>query len=518
MLPGDSTQTPSHNLHPLLSGLAIFYFLLEWIVPTLGDYGYFIDEFYYLACADHLSLGYVDHPPLSVFLLWIVRGILGDSLIAIRFVPALAGGFTVLVVGIIARSLGANALGQILAAGAMMTGLVYQIVFSYFSMNALSILLWAVGFLILVKIEKENEPRWWLVFGMITGLGLLNKHTFILFPAGLFVGLLLTPARRHLTSRWLWAGCLIAICLFVPNLIWQMTNGWPSIEFYRNADFYKNVPTPPQLVLLNQILAVNPGTLIVWVTGLVFLLVSKRGQPLRHLGWIYPVLLVLMFVSQNSRPDRIAEAYIILFGVGGTYLSSLCSRKPLGWLQWAIPTIFVITGLALVPLSLPLLPVNETASYAATLGVVPQVEKSEGEKPQLPLWLGHKIGWERFVDDIEAVASELDPAELQRAVILVPTYGQAGATELLGRGRQLPPVYATQNNYFHWGPPPDPVKVAIMAGFAEETVRSLFGEAEVVRIHDCDRCIRWRDDMPIWIARNPKMALKDVWPLLRHYE
>jgi hypothetical protein len=36
-------------------------------------YGYFRDEFYYLACADHLAWGYVDHPPLSVLLLWIVR-------------------------------------------------------------------------------------------------------------------------------------------------------------------------------------------------------------------------------------------------------------------------------------------------------------------------------------------------------------------------------------------------------------------------------------------------------------
>lgn len=517
MLKND-TETRAQRLNRLVYGLAAFYFILEWILPTLGQYGYFIDEFYYLACAGHLGLGYVDHPPLSVFLLWFVRLVLGDSLIAIRFMPALAGGFTVLLVGIIARRLGANGLGQILAAGAMMTGLVYQVVFSYFSMNALSIMLWAVGFLILVKIEKENEPRWWLVFGIVTGLGLLNKHTFILFPAGLFVGLLLTPARRHLASRWLWAGGLIAICLFVPNLIWQMINGWPSFEFYRNADFYKNVPTPPQLVLLNQILAVNPGTLIVWISGLVFLLVSKRGQSLRHLGWIYVVLLMLMFISQSSRPDRIAEAYIILFAAGGTYLSSLCGRKPFGWLRWATPLTFVITGLALIPLALPLLPVNETANYAATLGVVPQIEKSEGETPQLPLWLGNKIEWERFVDDIEAVASEIDREEAQKTVILVPTYGQAGAIELLGRGRRLPPVYATQNNYFHWGPPPDSVEVAIIAGFSEETVRSIFNEAKVVRIHNCDRCIKWRDNQPIWIARKPKVALKDVWPRLRFYE
>jgi 4-amino-4-deoxy-L-arabinose transferase-like glycosyltransferase len=507
-----------HKLSPLIFGLAAIYFLLEWIPPTLGDYGYFIDEFYYLACADHLRLGYVDHPPLSIFLLWLVRGILGDSLLALRLVPALAGSLSLMVVGNIARRLGANSFGQVLAAGAMMIGLVYQVMFSYFSMNALSILLWAVGFSILVRIERENEPRWWLAFGIVAGLGLLNKHTFILFPIGLFVAMLLTPARRHLASRWLWLGCMIALLLVLPNLIWQMINGWPSIEFYRNADLYKNVLTPPLHVLLYQILAVNPGALVVWVAGLFFLLVSKRGQPVRHLGWIYIVLLSLMIISQNSRPDRIGGAYIILLASGGTFLSTLCAGSSLVWLRWAMSSILVITGLALVPLALPLLSVNATATYAATMGIVPQIEQSEAAKPQLPLWIGYRIGWELFVDDIEAVASEIDPAELQKTVILVPTYGQAGAIELLGRGRELPPVFATQNNYFHWGPPPDSTDVAIIAGFSEETVRWLFGEADVVRIHDCNYCISWRDDLPIWIARNPKSLLKDVWSQLRHYE
>ena len=220
--------------------------------------------------------------------------------------------------------------------------------------------------------------------------------------------------------------------------------------------------------------------------------------------------------KQSTRSHRRGLHYSVCHGRRIPF--NYVRPKAFGWLRWALPLTFVITGLALVPLALPLLPVNETASYAATLGVVPQMEKNESEKPQLPLWLGYKIGWEKFVDDIEAVAGEVDRAELQKTVILVPTYGQAGAIELHGRGRQLPPVYATQNNYFHWGPPPDSVEVAIMAGFSEETVRMLFGEAKVVRIHDCNRCIRWRDDQPIWIARDPKVALKDVWPQLRFYE
>ena len=55
-------------------------------------YGVFRDEMYYLACADHLDWGYVDHPPLSIAVLAAVRAVLGESLPALRLVPALAGG------------------------------------------------------------------------------------------------------------------------------------------------------------------------------------------------------------------------------------------------------------------------------------------------------------------------------------------------------------------------------------------------------------------------------------------
>lgn len=514
----DTQQMRIQRLTPLLYGMAAFFFLLEWIPPILGKYRYFIDEFYYLACADHLSLGYVDHPPLSIFVLWIVRGMLGDSLLAIRLLPALAGGLSVLLVGNIARRLGANSLGQLLAGGAIVIGSVYQIMFSYYSMNAISILLWAVGFSILVKLEQKSSSRWWLALGIVVGLGLLNKHTFILFPIALSVGLLLTHARHHLKNRWLWLGSLIALLIVAPNLIWQMTHGWPSIEFYRNAEIYKNVATPPLQILLYQIFATNPGTLAVWIIGLVFLLMRRQGKPMRHLGWMYIVLLLLMMISGSSRPDRIAGAYIILFAAGGAFIPVLCHRRRFGWIKSAIPSAYVILGLALVPLGLPLLPVDLTATYAARAGVVPQIEQSEGEKPQLPLWLGYRIGWEQFVDDIEAAADEIDPKERGRAFILVPTYGQAGAIELLGRGRHLPPVYATQNSYFHWGIPPDSDDVAIITGFSEENIRRIYADAEVVRVYRCDHCIGWRDNEPIWIARTPKVKMSLIWPLLKHYE
>jgi hypothetical protein len=400
-----------------------------------------------------------------------------------------------------------------------MVGSIYHVTFSMYSMNALAVLMWAVAFLILVEIERRNEPRLWLAFGLVAGLALENKHTFILLLLGLVVGLIVTRARRHLVSRWLWLGCAIAVVLFVPNILWQMNNGWPSVEFYRNADIYKNVPTPPIEVLKHQVLFMNPGAVVVWVAGLVFFLVTVRGRRYRHLGWVHLVLLAIMLVGQKSRPDRIANVYTILFAGGGVVLGGLSQRINWRWLRWALPAILIATGAVLVPVGLPLLPPKATSNYAAMLGIVPQIEKGEGKKAELPQWLADRHGWEQLVDDVELSAAQINSEERKRAVILAPSYGQAGAVELLGRDRNLPPVYATQNNYFHWGPPPDSVEVAIIIGpFGEDMARAFFEEVVLATTHDCDWCMPWRDEVPIWLARRPKVPFSTAWPELKHYE
>src|SRR5438876_4498278 len=71
---------------------------------TIGRYGYFRDELYYIACGQHLAFGYVDHPPLSILLLRLSQILLGDSLFAIRLLPALFGAATVALSGLIARA------------------------------------------------------------------------------------------------------------------------------------------------------------------------------------------------------------------------------------------------------------------------------------------------------------------------------------------------------------------------------------------------------------------------------
>ena len=109
----------------ILIYLALFKLLIHVFTNMAGGYGYFRDEFYYIACSEHLDLGYVDQPPLSIFILAISRWILGDSLVALRFLPAVAGALMVFLTGLMVRELGGGRFAQSLAALAVIVAPTY---------------------------------------------------------------------------------------------------------------------------------------------------------------------------------------------------------------------------------------------------------------------------------------------------------------------------------------------------------------------------------------------------------
>ena len=135
---------PRLNAAPSGSAVVLALAALTFLVhaATNGAYGYFRDELYYIACSDHLAAGYVDHPPLSILVLALNRALAGDSLFAIRFLPALAGACLVLVTGLLARQLGGGRFAQAVAATAVLVAPVYLEMGNFFSMNAFEPLTW----------------------------------------------------------------------------------------------------------------------------------------------------------------------------------------------------------------------------------------------------------------------------------------------------------------------------------------------------------------------------------------
>ena len=276
------------------------------------EYGYFRDEFYYLACAKRLAFGYVDHPPFAPFLLRLVLLTFGDSLLAVRLLPSLSGAMTVFLTGIIARQLGAGKLAQSTAALALALSPIFLGMNGFFSMNPFESLFWASCVSVIVRLVQQDNPRLWLPVGILIGLGLLNKHTFIVYVVSGVVGLLITPARKHLARKWFWLGMVVAGIILLPNVIWQIQHQFVSLEFYRDANASKNIDIAPLRIIFNQIMFMNPVTFPLWLAGIVFYLFSREGKPYRFIGWTYLlVLAALLFgiprINRNTVPRHRSE-------------------------------------------------------------------------------------------------------------------------------------------------------------------------------------------------------------------
>jgi 4-amino-4-deoxy-L-arabinose transferase-like glycosyltransferase len=270
--------------------LALFKLLLHF--ATSGGYGYFRDELYYIAASEHLDFGYVDYPPFIAIVTAITRWLLGDSLFALHFFPALAGALVVLLAGLMAWQLGGGRFAQGLAALAVVIAPVYLGVNSLLTMDSFDQLFWVLAAYILLLFLKKEKPRLWLLLGLVAGIGLMTKVTMLYFGAALVFALLLTPNRKYLLSKWLWLGGLIAFLIFLPYVLWQMGHGWHTLEFWKTYSAGKTYPVTPPEFLFQQVVTVHPLTLPLWLGGLFYYLFSKEGKRYRPLGWMYVILYV----------------------------------------------------------------------------------------------------------------------------------------------------------------------------------------------------------------------------------
>src|SRR6202022_604223 len=264
-------------------------------------YGYFRDEFDYMACGDHLAWGYVDQPPLIPFLIHMCRAALGDSLRSIRFLPAVASSLLVLQTTVIARELGGRRFALLLSAIAIVIAPQYLSNSSLLGTNCLEPNLWMGCAYFAILAIKRGDPHYWLWFGIIAGLGMEEKYSIALFAFGVVVGLLLTEQRRAFLNKWIWLGGLAAFLIFLPNFLWNMHYDWPFLQLMRAIKAEgRDVVLPPLQYFIQQTLLVHPFTAPIWITGLIAFFVSPRLKMYRPLAWSYVVCYTVFFVLHGK--------------------------------------------------------------------------------------------------------------------------------------------------------------------------------------------------------------------------
>ncbi len=480
-----------------------------------GRYGIFRDELYYLACGEHLAWGYVDQPPFVALAAFLVRHTIGESLLALRFLPALSNAFVVFLTGLMAREFGGGRFAQGLAGLAVLIAPVYLIVGHYFSMNCFDYVFWALGVYLIIKMLKEDRPRLWVLFGAVAGVGLMNKYSMAFLGFGLVVGLALTPARKYLLSKWLWLGGAIALLIFLPHIFWEARHGFPTREFIHNATLYKNQSMSPLSFLAESILQTQPINLPIGLGGLYFFFFAPTGKPFRALGWIYLAILAF-FLLTPAKPYYLAPAYFVLFAGGAVQLESVITSRQWNWMRPATATLLVLASLITLPYALPVLPVETFIRYDDFIGLHPGGGE-RGPSGKLFQQYADMFGWENQVATVARVYNSLSPDEKARTIIFCNNYGEAGAIDFLGRKYGLPKAASGHNNYWLWGPGNWDADMVITVGEKRGDVEKTFSDVQLAATVVSEYARPFETNLPIFVGRKPKVSLKAVWPRAKKY-
>jgi 4-amino-4-deoxy-L-arabinose transferase-like glycosyltransferase len=480
-------------------------------------YGYFRDEFDYLACGQHLAWGYVDQPPLIPFLARISRMVLGESLRSVRFLPALASSLLVVQTAVLARELGGRRFALLLSAVTILIAPQYLSNGSLLGTNCLEPNLWMGCAYFAILAIKRAEPRYWLGFGVIAGLGLEEKYSIAVFGFGIVVGLLLTPQRRVFVNKWIWLGGLAALLVFLPNLLWNVHNHWPFVELMRNIKAEgRDVVLPPLQFFFQQTLLVHPVTAPIWLAGLGALLFSERLRPYRALGWSYLISYTVFFVL-HGKNYYLSPIYPLLLAAGAVVIEAYLGRSRQVWLKPALVTVLLAAGAYFAPIVVPVLSPDAFLSYMHYLPMkVPHMEHAHAAA-LLPQWYADQFGWREIAEETAQAWNRIPPEQRSDCAIFAQDYGQAGAIDFFGPRYGLPPALSGHQTYFLWGPRGYSGNCMIVVGDRQEKLEKLFEHVGFVG-ESADNPYALERQIPVFICKGAKFgSLRQLWPELKKW-
>ncbi len=469
-------------------------------------YGFDRDELYFMDCARHLSLSYVDQPVLTPLITRLSLSLFGVSMTGLRLWPSLAAAGTIVIGGQLAREFGGGRTAQFLTAIGVASAPVLLGADHIMGPTSFDLLAWGAQALLVVRIGRTGNDRLWIPAGLVLGLGLANKHSIGFFALALLIGILASGGRQQLRNRWALYGLLIAVVCTFPDLWWQAHHGWATIDMSRSLASENGGLKNAILFIPGQAVMAAPVLIWVWFSGLRWLWRSDR--PLwRGLSWSYGLLFVFFAATAGAKPYYLGGAYIFLFAAGAVsveaWVNEVCTR---------LRATVMATGLSfLITLSfvLPVLP-PENIGWIHTLNTTP----------------AESVGWPQLVGTVSKVWHGLPSDTRSKAVIFTSNYGEAGALNELGREDGLPEAVSGHNSLWFWGlgNPRATTVVAVVLGeydssFYDQYLRPYFGHiVTAAGLSNAQHVANQEAGGHVYICTEPIESWGSLWIHMRHFE
>ena len=342
---------------------------------------------------------------------------------------------------------------------------------------------------------------------MVIGLAIETKYTAAFFVAGLVGGLLATPLRSHLTSKWLWIGAAISVLIALPNFLWQWEHDFIALDFLRHIhERDVRIGRTAGFITDQFFETTNILTVPLWILGLAALLIAPRDRRDRVLVWMALVPFAILLVA-HGRGYYMGPVYPMLFAAGAVTLERMLARLRISWRRLAYATIALVlfAGSAVI---FAILPLGKIGSPLFRFAI-----RQNGD-------LVEEVGWPELVREVARIYTTLPASERARVGIYCANYGEAGAIDLYGSAYGLPSAISGVNSYWARGPGNPPPELLIVLGGKRDRLEKLFDSVELVghtpnpwQIENEET----RDNPEIFVCRGLRRPWSELWPLVRSF-
>jgi dolichol-phosphate mannosyltransferase len=410
---------------------------IRWRVAAIGVLGYILalrfvflglvdlvpEETYYWNYAQHLDIGYLDHPPMIAWLIWAGTRLFGENEFGVRI-----GAYLMwLVTAYFAFRLTRELFGKTSAFVAVLLVAMLPFFFSTGFLMMPDVPLtaaWAGTLLYLERALIGGKGRAWWGVGLLLGLGMLSKYTIALLGPATLLYIILEPrARRWLFRPEPYLAVAVAALLFSPVIYWNAVHGWASFAFQSSGRLHSAIRFSLPSLLISAVILLTPTGFVAAIGALLDRrnpTVAKRtdGVDTRKSLFIavYTIVPLSVFVAfsilHESKPNWTGPLWLALLpAIAATVAGATANRsrfeEKLRHL-WAptVMTTLVVYGLLLhyLVLGFPMvgyahnirtLPIA-WAEFGRSVGEVEQTVKQETGKDVL------LIGMDRYF-----IASEM---------------------------------------------------------------------------------------------------------------
>ncbi|WP_433206065.1 ArnT family glycosyltransferase [Nocardia sp. CA-107356] len=464
------------------------------LFASLGRYGFFGDELYFLSAGRRLSFGYADQGPLLPAIARLMDVIAPGSLVALRIPAALVTVAAVLISAQIAREFGGSRTAQVLSATAYATSPFLLVQGTQLATNTIDTALWVLISWLLIRWVRTRRDGLLLWAALVTALDMQVKWLIPFFWVAVAIGVAIYGPRELLRRPVLWVGAGLVVLVTVPTLIWQVAHDWPQLRL--GAVVAAEQSTIGGRYTWLPLALVMAGLFggVLLIAGIWALFRSESLRPYRFLA-VVPLLLTVAFIATNGRPYYAAGCYAAVMAAGAVRWTENTAR----WRMY-VTVPLVAVSVAIAVFSMP---------WQSESAIDPVDSQAEAG---IEIGLYGKFGWPELREATADAYRALPEAVRSDAVIITDSYWQASALDVDRTRYALPAVYSPNRGFGYFGTPPDSATTVLWVGNAEDEMHTAC--SELTPVGRVDVRLGYPDvtrNVTIWRC-TPRQPWSRVWP------